>query len=59
MPDIGNTYAIVAFTNLENDGDVENDAFFADVTFLQPNDIGVSEIISPVSGELLTGFQNQ
>ena len=57
MPGIGNTYAIVAFTNLENDGDVENDAFFADVTFLQPNDIGVSEIISPVSGELLTSSE--
>ena len=57
MPAIGNTYAIVAFTNLENDGDVENDAFFADVTFLQPNDIGVSEIISPVSGELLTSSE--
>ena len=57
MPVIGNTYAIVAITNLENDGDVENDAFFADVTFLQPNDIGVSEIISPISGELLTSSE--
>ena len=57
MPVIGNTYAIVAITNLENDGDVENDALFADVTFLQPNDIGVSEIISPVSGELLTNSE--
>ena len=58
MPDIGNTYAAVAFTNLENDGDPENDAFYTDVTFLQPNDIGVSEIISPVSGELLTSSES-
>ena len=48
------TYTIVALTSLENDGDVENDAFFTDVTYLQPNDIGVSEIISPISGELLS-----
>ena len=57
MSIIGNTYTIVALTSLENDGDAENDAFFTDVTYLQPNDIGVSEIISPISGELLSSSE--
>ena len=51
---IGQTYAIHATTNLANDEDTANDPFTKNVKYLEPNDIGVTAVITPVSGTGLT-----
>ena len=51
---IGNSYDILAYTSLEGDEYEENNSFNKTVIHLNPNDIGVSAIISPVSGTNLT-----
>ncbi|MGO3182340.1 MAG: GEVED domain-containing protein [Aequorivita sp.] len=51
---VGETYSITAATDLTGDEDPSNDSRTISVTYLEPNDIGVSAIISPVSGTDLT-----
>ena len=51
---IGTTYNIEAYTSLTDDGDIENDSLIVEVTHLNPNDLGLSEIISPISGTNLS-----
>ncbi len=46
----GQTYTILAATNQTGDGQVDNDEREVDVTKLFSNDLGVTEITSPVSG---------
>ena len=50
----GSTYSIEAYTSLTDDGDIENDSLIVEVTHLNPNDLGISEIISPISGTNLS-----
>jgi hypothetical protein len=50
----GNSYEISTYTSLEGDEYEENNSFNKTVIHLNPNDIGVSAIISPVSGTNLT-----
>ncbi len=57
MSEEGATYSITAYTTFAEDEDSENDSITADVTHLNPNDLGVSEIISPSSGELLSAAE--
>ena len=57
MSEVGTTYSITAYTTFTEDEDAENDSLTVDVTHLNPNDIGVSEIISPSSGELLSAAE--
>ena len=58
MSVIGNTYSVTAYTSYDSDEDYENDSTSVDVTHLEPNDIGVSEITSPSSGELLSNAES-
>jgi len=57
MSEVGTMYSIVSYTTFAEDEDAENDSTTADITHLNPNDIGVSEIISPSSGELLSAVE--
>ena len=57
MSEVGTTYSITAYTTFAEDEDAENDSTTVDVTHLNPNDIGISEIISPTSGELLSATE--
>ena len=57
MSEVGTTYSITAYTTFTEDEDAENDSLTVDVTHLDPNDIGVSEVISPSSGELLSAAE--
>jgi len=57
MSEVGTTYSITAYTTFAEDEDAENDSTTVDVTHLNPNDIGISEIISPTSGELLSAAE--
>lgn len=50
----GQTYWITAYTSMSTDQDNSNDTLTTSVTHLFPNDIGVTKIISPVSGSGLT-----
>lgn len=47
----GQTYTIEARTTLAVDEFPGNDSFTKEVTHIFPNDVGVTEIISPVTGE--------
>ena len=55
---VGETYEITASTALSSDMDTSNDAVTAEVTHLSPNDIGISEINSPVSSTDLTANED-
>ena len=57
MSVVGTTYSVTAYTTYNGDDDPENDSFTAEVTHLNPNDIGVSEIISPASGTNLSNAE--
>lgn len=54
---VGQTYTITAETNLAGDEDTSNDGRTKTVTYLYPNDIGVSAITSPSSGTDLTAAE--
>ena len=54
MSSVGTTYQIYSYTELSGDEDSENDGVYSDVTHLNPNDLGISEIISPSSGTNLS-----
>lgn len=58
MSTVGQTYSITSETNLTGDEDTTNDDTTKEVTHLQPNDIGVSDIISPTSGTDLTATED-
>lgn len=58
MGNVGQTYTIVAATNLSGDEDASNDSRTKTVTYLEPNDIGVSAITAPVSGTGLTATED-
>lgn len=51
---VGTTYSITAATNMAGDENTDNDSLTKSVTFLEPNDIGVSDISSPTSGTQLS-----
>jgi len=57
MSTVGETYSITVSTVLSGDEDLDNDSISVDVTNLNPNDIGVSEFLSPSSGELLSNAE--
>ncbi len=57
MSTVGTTYVLTAFTSYDADEDSENDSVTVDVIHLNPNDLGVSEITSPSSGELLSNSE--
>ena len=54
LSSVGTTYQIMAATALDGDEDTQNDTIIVSVTYLNQNDIGVTEITSPVSGIDLT-----
>lgn len=58
MGTVGTTYSITAKTNRAGDEDTSNDARTKSVTYLEPNDIGVSAINSPISGTQLSASEN-
>ncbi len=47
---VGQEYTMLAATGLANDENTSNDTLVNQITFLEPNDIGVSEISQPMSG---------
>jgi hypothetical protein len=51
---IGNDYEIKTYTSLPGDEDLDNDTLVSVVSYLQANDIGISEILSPISGSSLS-----
>ena len=57
MSIVGATYVVTAYTTLTDDENDANDSVTADIIHLNPNDIGVSEISSPSSGELLSNAE--
>ena len=57
MSTVGTTYVIQAYTSLTDDENAANDGVTEDITHLNPNDIGISEISSPSSGELLSNAE--
>ncbi|TVZ52453.1 proprotein convertase P-domain-containing protein [Dokdonia sp. Hel_I_53] len=50
----GTTYEIAVCTSLTGDGDDNNDCKTIEVTLLEPNDLGVVALLSPISQEGLT-----
>ena len=58
MSTVGETYVVLAYTTLADDENDANDSVTADITHLNPNDIGVSAITSPSSGELLSNAES-
>ena len=58
MSTLGQTYSISATTSYAIDEDTTNDSFTKNVTHLNPNDVGVSSVISPVSGVNLSVLEN-
>lgn len=54
MSEVGTTYEITAYTDLVEDQARENDTIRKFVSHLYPDDIGVSAVVSPVSGSGLS-----
>jgi len=50
LSNVGQTYEFVISTDMAGDEDPLNDSVTVEVTHLQPDDIGVSSFVSPVSG---------
>ncbi|MAN59608.1 MAG: hypothetical protein CMC08_07210, partial [Flavobacteriaceae bacterium] len=57
LNNVGQTYSITALTDYALDEDNTNDSTTEEVTFLPPNDLGVSAITSPSSGENLSATE--
>ena len=57
MSTVGTTYVVNAYTSLTDDENDANDGVTEDIIHLNPNDIGVSAISSPSSGELLSNAE--
>jgi len=58
MGTVGSVYQITAFTDLLDDEDHLNDTTMTSVSHLYPDDIGVAEILSPVSGSGLSAEED-
>ena len=58
MSSVGTTYQIYSYTELTDDEDSENDGVFSDVTHLNPNDLGISDMTSPTSGTNLSANES-
>ncbi len=58
MSSVGTTYQIYSYTELSGDEDSENDGIYSDVTHLNPNDLGISEMTSPSSGTNLSANES-
>ncbi|MDC0909988.1 GEVED domain-containing protein [Flavobacteriaceae bacterium] len=54
---VGQTYVIYSYTSLSGDEDSSNDGITKDVQHLNPNDLGVTGISSPVSGTNLSSTE--
>ncbi len=54
---VGQTYVINSYTSLSGDEDSSNDGITEDVQHLNPNDLGVTGISSPVSGTNLSATE--
>ena len=54
---VGQTYVISSYTSLSGDEDSSNDGITEDVQHLNPNDLGVTGISSPVSGTNLSATE--
>ncbi len=54
----GHTYTVEACTELVTDEDSTNDCSSTEITYLDPNDIGISAITSPISGTDLTATES-
>ncbi|QAA82858.1 T9SS type A sorting domain-containing protein [Aequorivita sp. H23M31] len=57
LGNVGQTYSITAATNMAGDEDPGNNSKTKSVTYLPPNDIGVTAITAPVSGSNLTNSE--
>jgi hypothetical protein len=53
LSQVGETYEFLFSTDLENDQNFENDTLIASVRNLPPNDVGVTSIDAPQTGESL------
>ena len=54
---VGQTYVINSYTSLSGDEDSSNDGITEDIQHLNPNDLGVTGISSPVSGTNLSATE--
>lgn len=54
---VGETYSITASTSLTNDEDTNNDSVTKEVIHLFPDDIGVTDLLEPVSGDGLSNAE--
>ena len=54
---VGTNYEICAYTFLSSDEDASNDNFCSEVQHLNPNDLGVTGVSSPVSGTNLSSTE--
>ena len=54
---VGQTYEVSSYTSLENDEYDDNNGTVGYITHLNPNDIGISEILSPSSGANLSSTE--
>ncbi len=57
LSEVGETYSITITTNLNSDSNPENDSVTEEVKNLPPNDVGVTSIDAPVTGEGLGGTE--
>ncbi len=57
LSEVGSTYEICAFTSLSGDEDSSNDNFCSQIQHLNPNDLGVTGISSPISGTNLSATE--
>ena len=57
LSSIGSVYEICAYSSLSGDEDSSNDSFCAEVQSLDLNDIGVSNIVSPISASILSSTE--
>jgi len=54
---VGTTYEICAYTTLEGDEDSSNDNLCIEIQHLNPNDLGVTGILAPISGTNLSATE--
>jgi hypothetical protein len=54
---VGETYVIYSYTSLSGDEDSSNDGITQDIQHLNPNDLGITEISSPISGTNLSATE--
>ena len=54
---VGTTYQICAYTTLAGDEDSSNDNFCTEIQHLNPNDLGITGVSSPVSGTNLSATE--